>query len=1607
MSESATTKNRDSLIEDLVTRTRNKVDGQSALVEEFARAYLRRVPVEYLDTRPPDHIASHVAGMFEFVRIRRHDEVAVRVFTPTLEDQGYTTGGAVIEIAASDTPFLVDSVLNAIQARGHDVDWIIHPVMGIDRDGDGALNAVVTARTAAHRESIQHHEVEGAPITEEEAEKLSRALRRVLSAVARAVDDFEPMQGAVYRMIKLARDGIALYERDEVDEAVSFLEWLLDLNFVFLGYREYKIEDSPNGDVISVVPGSGLGILSVDDDSRFADPVAVSTLSEGLQSRYAAGELLVLTKTNNLSPVHRRAKMDYIGVRHLSPDGKFIGEARMLGLFTSKAYMEPADTIPVLKRKLSQILDDEDTIIGSHYHKQLVQIFNSFPKDELFATRTSGIRESLVGLIAAQEQEGVRLFVHRDLLQRNVSVLVVVPRDRFDADLRKSLQSYFVEQFRGTSVDYQLALGETDTARIHFTVWVSEGQVPDVSFEALEAGVLERTRTWEEKVEEVLVERLDSELGRELAQRWARRFPTYYQASVDLKLAAGDIAGLDRLRSGHGRPVVGLQNEQRDGEALTRLAVYRRAPKLELSAIMPTLEDLGLRVVEEVPTRLESKDGDYFIHDFGVLDQGGRMLDLETSAGRIADVINAVLDGSCESDSLNRLVLVSPLDHRQVRILRAYRTYWQRVSPVFTVEYINDAFAAHPMIAFDLVALFEARFTPGADPLDEKAPRDRIIAALEDVRSLDEDRILRSFLELIEATLRTSAYMEESESLCFKFRSGEVPDMPAPSPLFEIFVYGTEVEGIHLRGGRVARGGIRWSTRREDYRTEVLGLMKAQMTKNAVIVPTGSKGGFVLVDPPADRAVLRDAVKQSYTTFIRGLLDLTDNLVDGNIVHPSGAVVHDHDDPYLVVAADKGTATFSDTANDIAAEYGFWLGDAFASGGSTGYDHKALGITARGAWESVKWHFHEIGIDLAADIVTIVGIGDMSGDVFGNGVLQSDRLKLVAAFDHRHIFIDPDPDVQRSFDERRRLYESPESSWSGYAADLISTGGGVYERSAKRVDLSAEARRALGIDGEGEMTPAEVIHAILLAPVDLLWNGGIGTFVKASQQAHIQVGDRSNDAVRADAKDLRCRVVGEGGNLGFTQAARIEFARHGGRINTDFIDNSGGVNCSDREVNLKILLGIAEERGELDREGRDALVKAVVEDVVERVLLDNFLQSQILSQEVGASALHLEIYEEVMVVLEGAGLLDRDLERLPSTDEMTERSHRDEGMMSPELSVLVAYSKRSARDWILDSDLPDDPAFDDDLARYFPAPVVDRFGHLVADHPLRRELVATIIANEVVNSQGITFVTRLMAETGVPPDKIVMAYRTARAVTDAVNRWQAVEALFGTVSSDLSRELLADVDSLVEDVTRWYLGHPDARPTGERVGDTTVALRELAEAIAEVGPAEWRNEREAEALELVAIGVPKDVAQRHVYQGQLALAPAIIEVASITGRPVRDVAEVFLLVGTAVDIDWLDQQVQRFPATTRWQRRAVQVVQDDLAVLRRELAESVLVSHPELPAKGALDAYIVARESVLGRLAEFIHMLAVDGVEDVASVVVAIRRIRSLAGGEPDAPPFR
>ena len=1563
-----------------------RIGEKSEPLAALARAYLHRIPWDVAISA--DLAYQEVVGLFGFIE-RRSGPIAVRVFNPTLGTHGYESSGTVVEIHVDDGPFLVDSITGELEAHGLTVVRVLHPVIGTVRDASGALMFVLPALHAETRESVQHYVLDHM-LDPADHPALEERLKKVLGDVLLAVRDFPAMVDITGRMAEIARAGKAHYPDIDVDEAVAFLDWLCQENFVFLGYREYRILDLPEGPALEADAESGLGILSDSRQSKAAEPLPLSSIPTELRTRFEHGDLLVISKTNTLSSVHRRARMDYVGVRMVGPKGETVGEARLLGLFTSKAYMESVSRIPILRQKLAEIISSGDLIEGSHDHKAITALLESFPKDELFGLPAEDLGRLLIGLLGLEERAQVRLFVRRELLDRGVRVLVAMPRERYSSDLGERLQNLFLERFGGATVDHHLTLGKSHIARLHFVVWVPEGQIPEVAFEELEAEVMALTRSWAERVAGELAIRHGPDEARDMAARWAWRIPAYYTASTPLTIAAGDIERLDELIKGGGRSLVGLQNEAAGPDILTRVTLYEAQRKRPLSELTPALEDMGMRVIEEVFTRL-SGDENLLIHDFGVLDAQGALIDLDATGDRIARALAAVWAGTAESDSLNRLVMVAGLDHHQVAILRAYHTYWRRVSSIFTVNYVNAALVAHPHITAGLLRLFELRFDPASDRIGYEQQRDELLEHLDAIPSLDEDRILRGFLRLIEATLRTNAYRSGRKALALKLNSADVPDMPSPRPHVEVFVIGDDVEGIHLRAGRRARGGIRWSERREDYRTEVVGLMKAQITKNAIIVPTGAKGGFVLRRPPEPEA-RAEAVRSAYEVFIRGLLDVTDNLVEGEIVHPEEVRVHDDPDPYLVVAADKGTARFSDLANRIAGEYGFWLDDAFASGGATGYDHKGLGITARGAWKSLERHFFQEGIDPHSQTFTVVGIGDMSGDVFGNGMLGSETIRLIAAFDNRHIFLDPDPDPAVSFRERRRLFDLPSSSWDDYDRDLISEGGGVYPRTSKQIRLSDPARVVLGTEA-GAITPAEAIRIILRAPVDLLWNGGVGTFVKASEETHEEVGDRSNDSIRVDGSELRARVVVEGGNLGFTQRARIEYAHAGGRINTDFIDNSAGVNCSDREVNLKILLRLAEQRGEIGRREGEELLAGEADSVVEAILHDSLEQAQLLAREERASADRMDAYEQLMVSLEEEGMLVRDLEWLPSTQRMTERARAGAGLSHPELAVLVAYAKRSLAEALLASDLPDSGSMLPDLIGYFPRQIAERFGNLIWDHPLRRELIATIVAKDVVDSQGPTFVLRLAARSGADTAAVVSAYRTARDLVAGTERRRAVEELFGSIDHQIWNEMMGANERLVGTLTRWHLGRPSS--------GVVEGIGRLEDELEEWGSPQWRLERKERVDRLEAAGVPAVVARQTVAASDLIHVPNIFEVARATGRSRIDVGRVFHRIGRVLGLDDLEKALVDLKPADPWQRWAHETIEDDALAVRCSLAERVLGGMENSSPDEAVEQFLARRADAVDRVVGLVRSLEAGTIGDTAPLLVAVRQIQALAG-DPD-----
>ena len=1197
----------------------------------------------------------------------------------------------------------------------------------------------------------------------------------------------------------------------------------------------------------------------------------------------------------------------------------------------------------------------------------------------MFAAPVDDLRRAVVALIGLEGTDRVRLLGRPDADGRSASIILALPRGRYSAKLVARVTALLRERFDTSSVEAHHVLDEGQRARVHFSVHSAEG-LPDVPLRDLEEEAVALARTWDDDLAAAL-----GKGGSTLARAWGSRFPDHYKGYTAPELAAIDVSCFTRLDEGESF-VVSLHPI---GDArMTRVALYKRGAKIELSQVMPLLEDLGLRVIEEISTRLRGPQ-EMWVQEFRVLGPGEEPLDLDSIGDRVAEAIAAVYRGEDESDPLNRLVITAGLDRGQVAILRAYRKYRQRLGSRFTEGYQNDVLVANSPITAKLVRYFELRFDPDLEPDDvaEGELREEILADLEEVSSIDHDRILRNQLGAIDATLRTSAYKEGRGATAFKLRSADVPAIPLPAPEFEIYVYAPEVEGIHLRGGKIARGGIRFSDRM-DYRTEVYGLMRAQLTKNAIIVPAGAKGGFIVKRPQIDK----QAIQESYVTYIRSLLDVTDNLVDGQVVHPDRVRVRDEEDTYLVVAADKGTATFSDTANAVAREYDFWLDDAFASGGSVGYDHKKLGITARGAWESVKRHFRELGKDPARDEFTVVGIGDMSGDVFGNGMLLSDKIKLIAAYDHRHVFIDPDPDPAISFEERKRLFDKPGSSWEDYSK--LSEGGGVYRRDAKWIELSDRAREVLGLEA-GRVAPNDVIRAILRAEVDLLWNGGIGTVVKASTETDADAADRSSDAIRVDARDLRCKVVGEGGNLGFTRRARVEFSHEGGLINADFIDNSAGVDCSDHEVNLKILLGLAERHGEMTRAERDELLEAVTEDVVEHVLYDSFLQAQIIAQEVGRSPGRIFAYEDLTNLLEETRLLDRASENLPVNEELTERRRGGRGLERPELATLVAYAKIWVARSLEASGFADDPWLERDLRSYFPRAVVEKCGHLLAEHPLRTQLTCMLNANSVVNALGPTFVSQVVSERGVDVAPVVRAYRIAVEVTGADPLWEAIEGL-DSVGRGEQLELLGGIDALVEATARWYLMWAQDAPFEETIAAGRDGFQRLAAILPQLGTEERKRGRDETARRLTEQGVPADVAEAHALRAELVHAPDIVAVAAATERSVEDVARVFFAIGAELKLDWMERELARVRSATRMQRWALQAVREDAFKARRELAEAALNESAGVEPLVAVEHFLHEHAGQAARLDNFLRTLAREGESDLAGLALAVRQLGAL-----------
>jgi glutamate dehydrogenase len=1638
-------KQKSSLTRQIISALKKQLTGkQASMAVRYVEQCFRRVPVEDLVTHAPQTLAAMVIGQLEFLKKRMPGETLVRVFNPQMDVDGWESPHTIIEMANDDMPFLVDTASLTLSEIDLGIHLIIHPVIRIGRNEKGELqNVYLKKEKTGIPESMMQFQIDR-HTGSADLEDIESRLKASFSDVRRAVDDWRKMEARAAETAEKLNEWGSTVEEKWLQEYRAFLEWLQDDNFLFLGARDYDVVRKKGSGELRIVRGSGLGILRETDHTITSRPL--SSLADAARKRQQ--QPLIITKTNARSTVHRRGYLDYIGVLRFDKRGRVVGERRFLGLFTSSAYTLNAMETPLVRARARKVLCDSGLVEGSHAWKSMIHTLETLPRDELYQASSSELRETALGVLNLQERQRVRLFVRRERFSRFYSCLVYIPRERFNTENREAIQDILYRALKGSRLDYEVHISESKLARLQVIVRPRSNAEISFNVEALESKIVEAVRSWTDELRAILVEKNGEEAGLEMARRFGRAFPEAYKEDISAWVAAFDVENADAVFEGADLRM-SLYRPRKPRGGIIRFKIFRKESPIPLSDVLPMLENLGLRIVNERPYELRMPEGGrLWIQDFDMIPAVDRDLDLEVIRDLFQEAFEMTLRGETDSDGLNRLVIASQMNWRQVKVLRAYCKYLLQTGVPFSLVYMAETLARHPGIARLLVELFEAFFDPAreaesdyrrelagkrlgrrmsmlmqkkidVDPvlaefIDDlaeartKAREEQVTAitrtfrrALESVRSLDEDRILFAFFEVIRATLRTSYYQidadgDPKEYISFKIDSTALPELPRPRPFREIWVYSPRVEGIHLRGGRIARGGLRWSDRREDFRTEVLGLMKAQSVKNTMIVPVGAKGGFVVKRMPegGDRDEIMREVISCYKFFINGLLDITDNLDKDKILPPAGVVRRDDDDPYLVVAADKGTATFSDTANGVAAEHGFWMGDAFASGGSVGYDHKGMGITARGAWECVKRHFRELGKDIQREPFTVVGIGDMSGDVFGNGMMLSRQIRLQAAFNHQHIFLDPDPDIKKSLGERRRLFRLPRSSWTDYKAELISRGGGVFSRQDKTIPLSPEVRHWLGVEAS-QMTPNALIRELLKAPVDLLWNGGIGTYIKSSSESHADVGDLANNALRVNGNELRCKVVGEGGNLGLTQKGRIEFARCGGRVNTDFIDNSAGVDTSDHEVNIKLLLNLAIRAGKLDIEGRNGILAEMTKEVAALVLRNNYLQTQAITMMESFSGSRLGSKQHFINVLEDEGRLDRQLESLPEDEELEERKDRGEGLFRPELAVLLSYSKIMLYQQLLDSDVPEDGYLSGELARYFPARLQEEMAPYMQQHRLKREIVATQVTNSVVNRMGASFALRMCEDTGSTPAEVARAYTIAREVFSARSFWSKIEALDNKVSSELQISAMISMWKLIRQATRWLLNLQgrklDIQVMVERLAP---GLKALEGFIAAAMSAEEKQDLQNQAQPYIEGGFSRKLAEQVVMLERLLPALDVVETSARRRTDVKRVASVFFGLGDVLELKWLKKHVESLKVAGQWHAISRANLRDELFSVHNELVERIL--RAEGRKKDPVSAWMQSNANVVKPVLEMLNDMKKGAKMDYPTVSVAVRALEQL-----------
>jgi glutamate dehydrogenase len=1584
---------------------------ESDLVTRFADLLFRKAPAEFFEGRTPDTLAALAVSAFRHLQQSRTDDVDVLVANPETEPEPWAAPVTVIRTNVSERPFIVSSIREYLHDRYIPVERFLHPVLHVERDANGAVVDVGPAAAGAPLESIVHCEIGrigDTALMSELRDRIQDSLEDVVAATA----DFGGMVNALNETVAALEESARRVpdRAAEIGEVQEFLRWLRQ-SFIFVGSCGYE-QAAGAGSPLEAVPGSGFGVVRRGGPA--ADPAALDALRPD--------DLLVVNKTDTESTVHRRVPMDAVVVRKLDDAGRPAGEVRFFGLFTSSAYAEDAEGIPILRQKLRQIVEQAGWREGTHDYKESIAIFNSMPKEELFLATAEEIGREIEAILARYHTQEVKVMTRHDPQKRGVSIMVIMPKERYSGRARRALQAELVRRFEGTLLNYHLVMGGGDQARLHFYITAPQDRLSAVGPEQIEQLARQMIRTWADLLELSLARTRPADEARQLAARWGAAFSLEYQAATTPDDAVADLELIEAMMADGRGVALRLMNPEPTQEpgpdGFTRLKVYLRGEQLVLSDFMPILENAGLRVLSMSPFEVHSDDGDdAHVYVFAVQDAHGRPLDLDGRSELLIETLLAVRAGDAHSDPLNALVLGAGLAWREVDVLRAYCEYAFQLKIVPSRLALPGALRAYPDAARALVAVFQAKFDPALSlSSEQRAARVQelcaaFVASLEHVTSLTDDRALRRLLTLIEATARTNFFLHGGTRptaraggvpyVSFKFLSELLMPLVKTRLRAEIWVQSPRMAGIHMRRGKVSRGGLRHSDRPDDFRTEVLGLVRTQSVKNAVIVPAGSKGGFVIRRHPTDPKELAAEVEMQYRAFISGLLDVTDNLVDNELARPAALVVHDEVDPYLVVAADKGTAKFSDVANSVAADYGFWLDDAFASGGSNGYDHKAFGITARGAWECVRRQFREVGHDIQTQPFTVIGIGDMSGDVFGNGMLLSREIRLVAAFDHRHIFIDPDPDAATTYAERERLFQLGRSSWADYDSSLLSSGGLIVARGVKEVELSPEVRAVLGLDDSvpARLDGESLIRAILCAPVDLLWNGGIGTYVKATGETHADVGDTANDAVRVDASELRCRVLGEGGNLGLTQAARIEFALAGGRCYTDAIDNSGGVEMSDREVNLKILLNAAMREGRIDREQRNVLLRDLADSVTDKVLDSNRAQSLAVSLDELRAARGFEDFHGFMLALERDRVMERASEALPSLEVLVERRADGKSLTKPELSVLLAYAKLTLKQQLLDSTVLADPALERYLLAYFPERAISLVGEgPLATHRLRPEIMATGLANDMVDLMGASFVHRMARDTGSSAAEIARAWFIAARLCGATALRQRLAALETEIPAEIIYRWLLGLARVLDRTTRWVLANvtTDA-PISAVVEQYIDGLRELRGNFGTVVAGQERELYEARVAEMRELTNREDLAGSLITLRFLDQILEILKVAHDTGASPTRVGRAYYVTSELLEVARLRQALFDAASLSRWDQRAAQALTEDLGRAHQALTAAVVTAGTgQEPVETLLDTLRAGSEDEIRAYQELLADIGTEDQPTLSALLIAVRQLAAL-----------